>query len=216
MYTSVQSNPVKYGTCVLPWWRHQMETFSALLAICAGNSPVPGEFPAQRPVTRSFDVFFDLRLNKRLRKPSCGWWFDTLSRPLWRHRNDVFKYINNPVSYRCSFISDMSVIVYQIRGTSTICSTVCSGYQERKHQRSASLAFSFHTGKGQVVRCFHGMISSCLYEIHGVAIIHSGQMNRACHLSMGLTITAHRRGLRFTGKYTAFRIRTVLSEEVLY
>ena len=43
-----------------------METFSALLAICAGNSPVPGEFPAQRPVTRSFDVFFDLRLNKRL------------------------------------------------------------------------------------------------------------------------------------------------------
>ena len=43
-----------------------METFSALLAICAGNSPVPGEFPAQRPVTRSFYVFFNLRLNKRL------------------------------------------------------------------------------------------------------------------------------------------------------
>ena len=38
-----------------------MKTFSPLLAICAGNSPVPGEFPAQRPVTRSFDVFFDLR-----------------------------------------------------------------------------------------------------------------------------------------------------------
>ena len=50
------------------WWRHQMETLSALLAICAGNSPVPGEFPAQRPVTRSFDVFFDLRPNKRLSK----------------------------------------------------------------------------------------------------------------------------------------------------
>ena len=30
---------------LLPWWRHQRETFSALLAICAGNSPVPGEFP---------------------------------------------------------------------------------------------------------------------------------------------------------------------------
>ena len=45
------------------WWRHQMEPFSALLAICAGNSPVTGEFPAQRPVTRSFDVFFDLCLN---------------------------------------------------------------------------------------------------------------------------------------------------------
>ena len=45
-----------------------METFSALLALFAGNSPVTGEFPSQRAVTRSFDVFFDLRLNKRLRK----------------------------------------------------------------------------------------------------------------------------------------------------
>ena len=50
----------------MPWWRHQIETFSALLAICAGNSPVFSEFPTQRPVTRSFDIFFDLRLNKRL------------------------------------------------------------------------------------------------------------------------------------------------------
>ena len=66
-----------------------METFSALLSICAGNSPVPGEFPAQRPVTRSFDVFFDLRLNKLLSKQSWGWWFETLSRPLWRHCNAV-------------------------------------------------------------------------------------------------------------------------------
>ena len=72
-----------------PWWRHQMETFSASLAFCAENSPVPGEFSAQRSVTRSFDVFFDLRLNKRLSKQSWGWWFETLSRPLWRHRNAV-------------------------------------------------------------------------------------------------------------------------------
>ena len=49
-----------------------METFSALLAICAGNSPVPGEFPAQRPMTQSFDVYFDLRPNKRLSKQSWG------------------------------------------------------------------------------------------------------------------------------------------------
>ena len=70
-----------------PWWRHQIETFSALLASCAGNSPVSGEFPAQRPVTRSFDIFFDLRLNKRLSKQSSGWWFETLSCPLWRQRN---------------------------------------------------------------------------------------------------------------------------------
>ena len=69
------------------WWRHQMETFSALLAICAGNSPVPGEFHTQRPVTRSFDVYFDLRPNKRLIKQWWGWWFETQSCPLWRHRN---------------------------------------------------------------------------------------------------------------------------------
>ena len=50
-----------------------METFTALLAICARNSPVTGEFPAQRAVTRSFDAFFDLRLNKRLSKQSRGW-----------------------------------------------------------------------------------------------------------------------------------------------
>ena len=48
---------------------------------------VPGDFPAQRPVTRSFDVFFVLRLNKRLNKQSWDWWLETLSRPLWRHRN---------------------------------------------------------------------------------------------------------------------------------
>ena len=65
-----------------------METFFALLAICAGNSPVPGEFPAQRPVTRNFDVFFDLRVKKRLSKQSWGRWFETLSRPLWCHCND--------------------------------------------------------------------------------------------------------------------------------
>ena len=47
-----------------------METFSALLAICAGNSPVNGEFPTQRPVTWSFDVIFDLRLNEWLSKQS--------------------------------------------------------------------------------------------------------------------------------------------------
>ena len=69
------------------WWRHQMETFSALLAIFAGNSPVPGEFPTKRPVTRCFDVFFDLRLNKRLNKQSWGWWFELLSCPLWCHSN---------------------------------------------------------------------------------------------------------------------------------
>ena len=72
-------NELNYKTT---WWRHQMETFPALLAICAGNSPVTGEFPEQRPVTRSFGAFFDLRLNKRLSKQWWDWWFETPSCPL--------------------------------------------------------------------------------------------------------------------------------------
>ena len=50
-----------------------METFSALLALCAGNSPVTGEFLSQRPVTQSFDLFFDLRLkNGRVNHRDAG------------------------------------------------------------------------------------------------------------------------------------------------
>ena len=54
---------------------------------CAGNSPVPGEFPSRRPVTRSFDIFFDLRLNTRLSKQTRCRWFETSLRSLWRHCN---------------------------------------------------------------------------------------------------------------------------------
>ena len=50
------------------------------------------EFPTQRPVTRSFDVFFDLRLNKQLSKQSWGWWFERLSRPLWRQCNGYWRH----------------------------------------------------------------------------------------------------------------------------
>ena len=88
-FTPRLQNQLDQQGFAISWWRHQMETFSALLAICAGNSPVPGEFPIQRPVTRSFDVYFDLRPNKRLSKQSLGWWFETLSPPLWRHCNAV-------------------------------------------------------------------------------------------------------------------------------
>ena len=75
----------------MAWWRHQMETISALLAICAGNSPVTGEFHAQRSVTRSFDAFFDLRLNEGcVNKVEAG--------DLRRHRahDDVIKWKHFP------------------------------------------------------------------------------------------------------------------------
>ena len=85
------------------WWRHQMETFSALLALCAGNSPVTDEFLAQRPVTRSFDVFFDLRLNKQFNKQSWDWWFETLSRSLWRHCNVLCVEPTAPIGKQMNF-----------------------------------------------------------------------------------------------------------------
>ena len=97
---------------VITWWRHQMETFSALLVICAGNSPVPGEFPTHRPVTRSFDVYFDLRPNKRPSKQSWGWWFETPSRPLWRHRNEGSNCLNQwiPFDWRICASSGLNVL----------------------------------------------------------------------------------------------------------
>ena len=67
----------------VPWRRHQMETFSALLAICAGHRWIP----RIRQVARSFDVFFDLHMNKRLSEQSWDLWFEMPSRPLWRHNN---------------------------------------------------------------------------------------------------------------------------------
>ena len=135
------------------WWRDQMETLSALLTICAGNSPITGEFTAQRPVTRCFDVFFDTLLNKRLSKQRWGWWFETPSRPLWRHCNDIrenrervkmyiydrilwfcydlvlpnFTYISNvTMAIAQSHYSDviMCAMASQITCVSIVCSTV--------------------------------------------------------------------------------------------
>ena len=94
------SSILNFMLAIISWWRHQMEAFSALLALSAGNSPVTGEFPAQRPVTRSFDVFFDLPLNKRLRKQSWGWWFETPSRSLWRHCNVLYLSFPGPFIFQ--------------------------------------------------------------------------------------------------------------------
>ena len=79
---SILTGIEKTWTCL----SHMMTSSNGNIFRVTGH--IPSEFPAQRPVTRSFDVFFDLRLNKRLGKQWWGWWFETLSRPLWRHRNE--------------------------------------------------------------------------------------------------------------------------------
>ena len=62
--------------------------FRVTVPLC-GDFTRPCEFPTQSPVTRSFDVFFDMRLNKRLSKQPWGWWFETPWWSLWRHSNDI-------------------------------------------------------------------------------------------------------------------------------
>ena len=83
-----------------------MKTFSASLALCEGNPPATGGFPSQRPVTRSFDIFFDLCLNKRLSKQSRRRWFETPSRSLWRHCNYFF---TSPITTRARRMSVIGV-----------------------------------------------------------------------------------------------------------
>ena len=56
-----------------------MENISRVTGLLCGKFPATGEFTAQRPLTRSFDVFFDLSLNKELSKQSWGWWLETPS-----------------------------------------------------------------------------------------------------------------------------------------
>ena len=63
----------------------------------------------QRTVTRSFYVFFDLRTNKRLSKQLWGWWFETLSRPLWRHNNDDKWPVN------CSYLRHVNKVEAQVQ-----------------------------------------------------------------------------------------------------
>ena len=94
---------------------------SALLTLCVGNSPVTGEFPSQRPVTHSFDVFFDLRLNKRLSKQSMRLWFETPSHLLWLHFNGMIKILpdqclDTPIvqsKLLSSFAVDISILITQ-------------------------------------------------------------------------------------------------------
>ena len=86
----------KFGNFVVvgnTWKQHMMTSLNGNIfrvtgPLC-GEFTGPGEFPTQRPVTRSFDVFFDLRLNKRLSKQPWGWWLQTQSWSLWRHCNEL-------------------------------------------------------------------------------------------------------------------------------
>ena len=95
------------------WWHHRKEIFAALLALCAGNSPVTSEFP-----TQSIDVFSDLHLNERFSKQSWGWWFEMPSCSLWRHCHDSRSFLYGHISHHfscllchCNVMKDISQIL---------------------------------------------------------------------------------------------------------
>ena len=94
-YHSLQQGDALWGMMTSP-----NGNIARVTSRLCGNSTVTGEFPAHIPATRSFDVFFDLRLHKRLSKQSWGWLFETPSRPLWRHCNwKAFHRDEAPVSW---------------------------------------------------------------------------------------------------------------------
>ena len=147
------------------WWRHRMKASPALLALSEGNPPVAGALSWRWPLTPSFDVFFDLYPDKRLSKQSRCRWFETPSRSLWFHCNDMmllwhneryrfpetktmsskrqnnyhYLYENSNTHYRDVIMSSMAS---QFIDISIVYSTVFPGADQWKHQSSAWLAFA--------------------------------------------------------------------------
>ena len=142
-----------------------METFSALLAICAGNSPVTGEFPWQMPVTRSFDVFLDLRLNKLLSKQPWGWWFETPSCPLWRHCKVIepVQRLPVPISFRVSIsIPEVTAVLLSCMKADITINNIIGGTVDK----SADL---------QSHPCHRFVLSTCrryMYTLQSIFIDH--------------------------------------------
>ena len=85
--STADSHWLAWGAETKSWWRHQMETFSALLAICAGNSPVPENSPHKGQWRGALMFSLICAWIKRLSKQTWGWWLETPSLPLWRHSN---------------------------------------------------------------------------------------------------------------------------------
>ena len=151
------------------WWRHQMETFSALLDFGGGNPPITRGLPSQGPVAWSSDVLFDLHLNKRFSKRPRRWWFETPSHSLWRHYNGAILSYHITIEYarycrkartKAEPGTDFELIAdifdlnekknYGMWHTwaskclkslaTSLGSTACSGQQQRNHKSAASLA----------------------------------------------------------------------------
>ena len=170
-----------FETWKMAWWRHQMETVSALLAFVRGIHRSPVNSPHKGQSTRSFDVFFYLLLNKWMSKQSWRRWLETPSRSLWCNCNG--KGEPGFARFESRHYDDviMTMMASQITSLTVVYSIVYSDADQRKHQSSASLFFvrGIHRDrwiprtKGQLRgKCFHLMTSLCKFRI--------GSMNCSC------------------------------------
>ena len=161
-------------------WKH----FPRYWPFVRGIHRSPVNFPTQRPVTRSFDVFFDLCLNKRLSKQSRRWRFETLSCPLWRHCGGLVSQrtgtcdnrVGRHVLWFVIHYSDviMSAMASQITSLTIVYSTVYSGADQRKHQSFASLAFVWGIHRSPVNSPHKGPVTRKMFLFDDVIIQISG------------------------------------------
>ena len=141
----VRSNPIfESSTLISKYWCRMMTSSNGTIFRITGH--LCGEFtgqrwiPVPRPVTRSFDVFFDLHLNKRLSKQSWGWWFETPSRPLWRHRNGpvALRPWRIPIPHNpCLMWLVLRIQMLQRRPTASM-SWMCDARTSKQHSCSLS------------------------------------------------------------------------------
>ena len=170
----------------LSWWRHQMEAFSAQLTLCAGNSPVHGEFPAQSQWRGAFMLsLICLWIN--------GWVNNREAGDLRRYRAHydvtVMCILTITLEVACEPLCDsavnsimsqfvdrnahyndviMSTIASQITSLTIVYSTVYSGVDQRKHQSSTSLAFVWGIHRGPVNSPHKGPVTLKMFSFDDV------------------------------------------------
>ena len=134
-YVSIHPDISRMLHCVLHMMTSSNGNIFRVTGPLCGEFTGPGEFPTQRPVARSFDVFFDLRLNKRLSKQPWGWWFETPSWSLWRQCIDK-------MCSKCRLVTDHKSVHISVTGRpkyqqlfySFTCLTACrQGIREKIH-----------------------------------------------------------------------------------
>ena len=183
----------------------------------AGNSRVTGEFPSQRPVTRSFDVFFDLRLNKRLSEQSWCGWFEAPSCSLWRTCN---------ATRICHFPSYWQKVQSDTKGYSHltkpyVVSMKCTSYKSRSRTEYETLPFihqlAYDIFLATFIHCSTQNIS--MYDIQLSSFLRNGISSSSVLTGSALmSMDIFRYTLLWYGGYFSYcsKVSTVLLDNTEY